>query len=152
MIKAQVDCDEMAQSTDPASRQAEGFRQDREARKIALNEDYVELIAELIAATGEARTVDVATRLGVAQPTVTKVLARLKRDGLVISEPYRAIFLTEEGKALAARSHHRHSIVVSFLKALGIPVEIAERDAEGIEHYVSPETLAAFASFVDKQN
>ena len=33
-------------------------------------EDYTELIADLIAANGEARTTDIARRLGVAHPTV----------------------------------------------------------------------------------
>ncbi len=130
--------------------QTEAFRRDRELRRAALNEDYVELIADLIAATGEARTVDVATRLGVAQPTATKVLARLKREGLVTSEPYRAIHLTETGKALAECARHRHRIIVSFLMALGVEASIAEHDAEGIEHHVSAETLQAFIRFLEE--
>jgi DtxR family manganese transport transcriptional regulator len=36
--------------------------------------------------------------------------------------------------------------VVEFLLALGVPPAIAEADAEGIEHHVSPETLEAFAA------
>ena len=61
------------------------------------------------------------------------------------SQPYRAIFLTEKGKELAARSRWRHEVVVGFLRAIGISEEeTAERDAEGIEHHVSDETLAAF--------
>ncbi|HYG89187.1 MAG TPA: iron dependent repressor, metal binding and dimerization domain protein, partial [Azospirillum sp.] len=38
----------------------------------------------------------------------------------------------------------RHAIVVGFLKAIGVSDETAERDAEGVEHHVSDETLAAF--------
>jgi DtxR family manganese transport transcriptional regulator len=34
--------------------------------------------------------------------------------------------------------------VVEFLYSLGIPRRVAEKDAEGIEHHVSPRTLAAF--------
>ena len=39
---------------------------------VALVEDYVELIADLIEDGNEARQVDIAARLGVAQPTVAK--------------------------------------------------------------------------------
>ena len=49
-----------------------------------LVEDYVELISDLLADGGEARQVDIATRLGVAQPTVAKMLRRLARDGWVV--------------------------------------------------------------------
>jgi DtxR family manganese transport transcriptional regulator len=123
------------------------FRQAREARRLELVEDYVELIADLIRDGGEARQVDIAARLGVAQPTVAKMLRRLADDGLVARRPYRGVFLTEAGAALAERSRERHRIVESFLLALGVSAETARCDAEGIEHHVSDETLAAFGRF-----
>ena len=126
----------------------ESFRQVREARKAELIEDYVELISDLLADAGEARQVDIAARLGVAQPTVAKMLKRLVKGGWVIQKPYRGVFLTDEGEALAASSRKRHQTVERFLLALGIDEATARRDAEGIEHHVSKETLAAFAAFV----
>lgn len=116
----------------------------RQAHESEMAEDYVELIAELIEARGEARPVDIAERLGVKPPTVTKNISRLKTAGLVRREPYRAIFLTETGQQLAEACRRRHRIVVAFLLSLGIDEETAERDAEGIEHHVSDRTLAAF--------
>src|SRR5882724_4248669 len=82
----------------------ESFRQAREARRLELVEDYIELIADLIADGGEARQVDIAARLGVAQPTVAKMLKRLADEGYVSQRPYRGAFLTELGEKLAARS------------------------------------------------
>ena len=79
-----------------AARQAENFQRVREAHQVELAEDYVELIADLIVSSGEARAADIARRLGVAHPTVVKTINRLQRDGLVESQPYRSIFLTEE--------------------------------------------------------
>lgn len=108
-------------------------------------EDYAETIADLITTMGEARIVDIADRLGVSHVTVVRAVARLQRDGFVSTQPYRAIFLTEKGMRLARESRERHDIVISFLKGLGISDETARADAEGIEHHVSPETLAAFA-------
>lgn len=128
---------------------AESFRQVREAHRLELVEDYVELISDLIRDGGEARQVDIAARMGVAQPTVAKMLKRLAKSGLVVQRPYRGAFLTDEGEALAEASRARHRTVEAFLLALGIDPDTARRDAEGIEHHVSRETLDAFARFVE---
>ena len=87
---------------------------------------------------------DLATRMGVSQPTVSKTLARLQRDGYITSEPYRSIFLTDKGKQLAETSRKRHDIVFRFLLSIGVSAEAARRDAEGMEHHVSEETLQIF--------
>lgn len=116
----------------------------REEHSRETAEDYVELIAELIEKAGEARVSDLALHLGVTHVTVSRTIQRLKREGWVTAQPYRAIFLTEAGSALAKESRERHETVVRFLRSLGVPPEVAESDAEGIEHHVSAETLAAF--------
>ena len=123
---------------------SQGFRQTRAARRSALVEDYIELIADLIEDGNEARQVDIAARLGVAQPTVAKMLVRLVAEGLVTRKPYRGVFLTDAGYAIAKDSRSRHQIVEAFLRSLGVSAETARIDAEGIEHYVSAETLQAF--------
>ena len=128
--------------------QADRFGRARQARSATLLEDYAELIADLLATGGEARTVDVARRMGVAHATAVKTIGRLKREGLVTALPYRGVFLTEAGQALAARVRARHRVVVELLVAVGVPVEDAEADAEGIEHHVSASTLRAFACFL----
>lgn len=128
--------------------QAGWFNRVREAHQTETAEDYVELIADLIEAQGEARVVDLATRFGVSHATVNKVIARLNREGLVNNLPYRSLFLTDEGRALAVRCKERHKIVLDFLLALGVPADIADADAEGVEHHVSAETLAIFQKFI----
>src|SRR5690606_21262318 len=128
---------------DEVARQAAAFDRIRKAHQTEIAEDYVEMIADLIAARGEARAVDLAERFGVTQATVNKTVARLQRDGLVTTRPYRSIFLTEAGSELAEMSRRRHQIVLDFLKAIGVSDENAEIDAEGIEHHVSDETLSA---------
>ena len=130
--------------------QAERFGRAREAQATALVEDYAELIADLLADGGEARATDIARRLGVSHVTVVKTIERLKREGLVTARPYRGVFLTPEGEALASRVRARHRLVVDLLVAVGVPREDAENDAEGIEHHVSPTTLAAFARFLEQ--
>ncbi|MDQ1081341.1 DtxR family manganese transport transcriptional regulator [Pseudoroseomonas cervicalis] len=122
----------------------------RSARASALLHDYVELIDDLLTTGGEARPTDIARRLGVSHATAIKAVARLKREGLAHSKPYRGVFLTEAGRALAAEVRARHRVVVDVLLALGVPPEIAEIDAEGIEHHVSDATLAAFERFLGR--
>jgi DtxR family manganese transport transcriptional regulator len=128
--------------------QADRFSKARSARSASMLEDYTELISDLIAANGEARTTDIARRLGVAHPTASKTIARLKREGLATARPYRGIFLTEAGLAMANKVRQRHRLVVDLLLAIGAPREAAEADAEGIEHYVSDATLRAFEAFL----
>lgn len=127
--------------------QADGHRATRRAHENEIREDYVEVIADLIDTVGEARAVDIAQRLGVTHVTVTKTVTRLRRDGLVTRQPYRSIFLTEQGRELAAAVRRRHDIVLRFLRAIGVSRDTALYDAEGIEHHVSAETLAAFERF-----
>lgn len=138
-------------SSDPSpvaeEHHAEGFQKARDARRTELIEDYVELIADFIDQHGEARQVDIARRLGVAQPTVNKMLKRLSDDGLITRRPYRGVFLSDAGRRLADKSRRRHQIVETFLRALGVSEEVARNDAEGIEHHVSEETIEAFERF-----
>ena len=127
-----------------ADEQAEAFGRTRSDHRNEIAEDYVELIADLIDATGRGAAVDLANRLGVTNATVNNTISRLQRDGLVHSEPYRSIFLTGDGRDLAEHCRRRHLIVYRFLRSLGVSEEVARVDAEGIEHHVSDETLAAF--------
>ncbi len=111
-------------------------------------QDYVEAIADLIAGRGEARATDLAKSLGVTHVTVIRTVQRLKREGLVTTQPYRSIFLTDSGRRLAGKARARHEKVVAFLEALGVPASTARADAEGIEHHVSAETLGAMEKFL----
>jgi DtxR family manganese transport transcriptional regulator len=131
--------------------QAENFRRSRRDRAAEVAQDYVEAIADLSAALGEARVVDLARRLGVTHVTVNRTLSRLQQAGYVNTKPYRSIFLTEAGHRLATECKRRHETVVAFLRSLGISEKSSEMDAEGIEHHVSPETLAAFERRLKKR-
>lgn len=131
--------------------QAEAFAVVRQAHLMESTEDYVELIDDLIASQGEARLVEVAERLGISQPSASKTIARLQREGFVTSEPYRSIFLTDKGKSLADASRARHDLVYRFLLSIGVSEETAKIDSEGVEHHVSQETLDAFERIINRE-
>lgn len=123
----------------------------RKAHQNETTEDYVAIIADLLEAHQEARLSDLAKRLGVSSPTVSKVLGRLKKEGYIESRPYRSIFLTDKGWELAGECKRRHKTVLDFLIALGVSHETAHFDAEGIEHHISEETLELFRKFTRAQ-
>ncbi|MBS0196975.1 MAG: manganese-binding transcriptional regulator MntR [Planctomycetes bacterium] len=125
----------------PAS--ADTHRRTREDHAAETAQDYAEAVADLIEAYGEARVTDLARLLGVSHVTVVRTVARLQREELLSTRPYRSIFLTTRGKKLADEARRRHLVVLDFLLWLGVGLTNAQRDAEGIEHHVSAETLAA---------
>ena len=127
------------------------FSKVRNAHKTENTEDYLELIAELLNSKGEARIVDIAESLGIAQATANKTIQRLQTQGFVKREPYRSIFLTVKGQKIASKSKKRHNIVFNFLLNLGLDKNTASEDAEGIEHHVSEKTLRKMDNFNSKK-
>ncbi len=111
-------------------------------------EDYLEVIYELISHKGYATTVDISDYLNVSSPSVTKMLQRLSEIGHVNYEKYRGFSLTESGMAIAENMHERHGVLAEFLKMIGVEEETANRDAEGIEHHLHPETLKKLEDFI----
>lgn len=111
-------------------------------------EDYLEVIYVLIKEKGYATTIDISDYMNVRSPTVTKMLQKLHSDSLLEYEKYRGVKLTTKGEELAKSVTNRHQILVNFLKLLGADTETAHREAEGIEHYISPQTLRRLAKFV----
>ena len=126
------------------------FKKVRDAHKSENTEDYLEIIADLLNVKGEARIVDIASKLDIAQATANKTIQRLQNQGFVKKEPYRSIFLTLKGQQVASISKKRHIIVLNFLKNLGLDIKTAEADAEGIEHHVSDKTLKKMEQFNKK--
>lgn len=113
-------------------------------------EDYVEAVADIIAARSVCRVADLARHFGVSHVTVSRIVARLAASELLITKPYRPIELTEEGSKLAQRTKKRHQVVYDFLLALGVDESAAAIDSEGMEHHVSKSTLNAMQKFLRK--
>jgi DtxR family manganese transport transcriptional regulator len=120
---------------------ADRHRRTRQDHAAETAEDYVRAVHLLECMQGRCRVTDLARAFGVSHVTVTKTIARLKREQLIHSERYGPIGLTKLGRDLAEKSQRQHSIVYEFLRAAGVSAETAEGDAEGIEHHVSCETL-----------
>ena len=112
-------------------------------------EEYIETICVLEQRNGRAQTGMIASRMGVKPPSITEMLQKLEREGLIQYESYNGAILTGSGKKLARELMQKHRIIANLLEILGIDRELAEVDACQIEHHVSPETLKRLEKFVE---
>ena len=134
-----------------SNNRSRSHRRTRKDHSMETAEDYVEAVADIVAKKDECRVGDLVKHFDVSHVTVSRIVARLQSEGLMKTEPYRPIELTEKGKKLAKKSKQRHEIVFAFLLAHGVDEATAEIDSEGIEHHVSPKTLEAMKKFLAAQ-
>jgi len=122
-----------------------------EEKKLSSNkEDYLEVIFILEKKNGVARVKDISRLMKVKTSSVTSALNMLSKEGLVIHERYGYVKLTPEGERLALKVRKRHNILFRFLsEILNIDPEVAEKDACGMEHSVSPQTLEKITKFIE---
>ncbi len=108
-------------------------------------EDYLERIHELIQDKGYARVVDIASSLKVKQASVTSMVQKLDELGFLKYEKYRGLTLTNQGREVAKRIQNRHETLSRFFSLFGLSAETQQQDIEGIEHHLSPATVAVLA-------
>ena len=114
-------------------------------------EDYLKAVYELGRA-GDASpdapvgTNAIAERLGIAAASVTGMLQRLARLGLVTTERYHGTRLTASGRTMALQLIRRHRVIESYLVSrLGFAWDDVHDEAERLEHAASPELIAKMA-------
>tara|TARA_Y100000766_G_scaffold267356_1_gene262481 strand:- start:562 stop:1008 length:447 start_codon:yes stop_codon:yes gene_type:complete len=108
-------------------------------------EDYLERIHELLESKGTAHVADIAQSLGVGQPSVTSMVQKLADEGYLHYEKYRALTLTDAGRAVAEQIRDRHHVLAGFFTLFELDAETQARDIEGIEHHLSVDTLKTLA-------
>jgi Mn-dependent DtxR family transcriptional regulator len=130
-------------------RDAHNKKENDEQQHTDRMEDYLEVIYELIQKKGYATAIDISEALNVSSPSVTKMLQRLDENKYLRYERYRGISLTNEGVSMAENIHDKHSLLVEFLRMIGVDENVANIDAEGIEHHLHPETLKKLQIFIN---
>lgn len=112
-------------------------------------EEYVEAIHRIQRhGGGKASTGSLAASLHVSPPSITEMLKKLEREGLVLYEPHAGVMLSQKGQRIAERLSKRHALLASFFRSIGVSPESAERDACQIEHHISEETIARIEEFM----
>ncbi|NHV06582.1 MAG: metal-dependent transcriptional regulator [Thaumarchaeota archaeon] len=100
-------------------------------------EDYLSTILRLESVFGVAKTGDIAHELNVNYGTVTNMLNKLERVGLLKRQRYEGVTLTKRGKVIAEETIKRHRITERLLTdVIGVSPEDAHRFAHKIEHDV----------------
>ena len=112
-------------------------------------EDYIETIFNLNGEREKVRVTDIAKRLGVRMPAVTRAVQGLEKIGMVNRDEVHGIRLTSIARKLAGALVHRHSDLVFFLtEVLGVDENTAESDTCQMEHGISPETAQSLHEFL----
>jgi len=106
-------------------------------------EDYVKVIyAHTEWQDSAITTTGLAARLGLAASSVTEMVKKLVRQGLVVHEPYGAIELTQEGTELALQMVRRHRLIETWLvQHQGYRWDEVHDEAEVLEHAMSDRLL-----------
>jgi DtxR family Mn-dependent transcriptional regulator len=113
-------------------------------------EDYLETIHELDRELDEVRVSDIASRLGVKLPPVTRAVQALERRGFVEHEARGDVRLSSKGQRVAAALSHRHADVLELLTAVfGVVEDIAQADTCRVEHGLSPESAQRLHEFLE---
>ena len=111
-------------------------------------EMYLETIYVLSQEHPNVRAVDIGEELGYSRPSVSRAMHVLKDEGLVKTDDYGFVKLTEAGNVLAKRICERHTVLTQVLLDLGVEEKIASEDACRLEHYISDETFDAIKAHV----
>jgi Mn-dependent DtxR family transcriptional regulator len=74
--------------------------------------------------------------------------SKLDESKYLKCEKYRGINLTEEGIKVTENIHEKHGLLSEFFKMIGVDEDVANIDAEGIEHHLHPQTLKKLREFI----
>ena len=111
-------------------------------------EDYLEVIAELVELKGYATTLDISRFMNVSPPSVTKMLQKLDEKKYLEYEKYHGINLTYIGRQVADTIRRKHSTLLEFFEILNVGKGIANQDTEGLEHHLNNKTIRQLRKFI----
>lgn len=115
------------------------------------SEDYLETIYMLHLESTLVRAIDVATKMNFSKASVSIAMKKLRNRDLIIVDPETGnIELTASGIDIAKEMYERHNVLTNVLASLGVPLEIARKDACKIEHDLSEETYLAIKNHIQK--
>lgn len=106
-------------------------------------ENYLETILTLSHSLPVVRSIDIAHELNFTKASVSIAMKSLRENGHIIVSDAGYITLTESGRSIAEMIYERHTILTNWLVSLGVPKEIASKDACRMEHIISKESIEA---------
>ena len=111
------------------------------------SEDYLEAILVIRRLRGSCRNADIAERLGVTRPSVTKALAGLSSRSLV-EVVDRDVRLTPEGRRRAGATREKHEVFRRLLCDAGVVGGTASEEACRMEQCISDPSFRRLADLL----
>ena len=112
-------------------------------------ENYLEAILAL-GEKGPVRSIDVAQHLGFSKPSVSRAMSLLREGGFVVMDAGGFLTLTNGGLEIAVRIYERHLLLTRWLIHLGVPEDVAARDACLVEHDLSVGSFDALRAHINR--
>ena len=103
-------------------------------------EDYLEMICRMEEENPMVGVNEVARRLNVRPSSASKMIGKLRQEGLVLFERYGQITLTEKGRERGAYLLWRHDVLIQFFCRLNRSDDQL-RQVELIEHFLTEESV-----------
>lgn len=113
-------------------------------------QDYLERILMLNKEHGHVRSIDIASDMGVTKQSVSRAMKNLREDGYINVDNNGYITLTLKGLDVANHMYERHTTITKFFTVIGVPEDIALKDACKMEHDISSETFEAIKQLLTK--
>ncbi|ERF60942.1 iron dependent repressor, metal binding/dimerization domain protein [Treponema socranskii subsp. socranskii VPI DR56BR1116 = ATCC 35536] len=115
-------------------------------------EDYLEAILRVKNVKGTVHSVDVAKKLGVSKPSVSRAVGILKRDGYLADNESTELEFTKKGLEKATNIYSRHRLLTDFfVKITGVSKEQAEENACRVEHDIDADIVAGIEKWMKKK-
>ena len=117
-------------------------------------EDYIRTIYSIYEKSGDPtkgiESIEIAKELVISKPTVSRIVKKLTERGLVKSEPYSKIRLTERGMTKAKKIMYKHRIIEVFLtETLSYRnMKRIHEEAHKLEHSFSYESVRRIDSML----
>lgn len=116
-------------------------------------EDYLEAILRLQEENGFVRSVDVAHKMNVSRPSVSRAMGILEKDGYIEFALGNMIKLTAEGLAKARDIYGRHKLLTTFLRLITrLPQDQCEENACRLEHDIDADVMDGIRAWVEQHS
>jgi len=123
--------------------------EDANKRLSAAQEDYIRSISKLAEAGGTITISALAGKMKVRSPSVSVMVQRLEKEGLVFHPSRSELRLTSRGQEIALNIHRRHRLIETFLvNVLGFDWSEVHEDAEILEHHLSDRLVRAIDRYL----
>ncbi len=113
-------------------------------------EKYLETIDYYIRKQGYARPLEIAQSLKVTPASVSQMLNKLSKDGLINYQKYRGMTISEKGSKVIDNLNRKETSLYALLKLVGCDEKTAKERACFFEHYIDDDLSEKMRLFTSR--